>query len=405
MKLERKNVYAFASGLCLPVASFLYILLHPEKRYFKTIFVMFFTFVGMAFFVDMNGNADIIDYITRFENARAMGRASFFDFFYSLPDEQQIDYYSAFMQWFVSRFTGSTKLYLSLIALAYGLFFAYNVNYVIEKTKFNTMTVLLLIVLIVTPNVTLITHRWWMALQVFLCGMLPVVFDKKYFRLLWCLAAVFLVHYSFLFPLILLVVYLILPKKVLWPYLLIYLAACSLKSFNFDFFTPLVEQYLPEMTYDRTVTYLETEQYEQNFFSQTGELAMELANIILMVALIFKNNKWKENALLSNLYVLALLMGSFSALTNITEWGWRYLDMSNMLFVIFYILYLSDGNHLQDSRILFGCISPLFFYVIFFQIRGFLTIIGPYQLLLGNFISSWFIDDRISVLDLIKQLL
>lgn len=404
MTTKRIRVGAWLLGLFFPILSFIHALFHPWDKNNKIYFVLFFTFVGLAFFYS-GDSADIIKYIREYEYAFTMKGIGFLEFFRQRPDKQQIDYYSAFMIWAVSRFTNNPKIFLGSLAMVFALFFSASVNYVINHIKNYRFAVLLLVVLIVTPRVILLTHRWWTALQIFLFGLLPVLFEKKYIKLLWCFASAFLVHFSFLYPLILIIIALLLPKKVLWPYLLLYVVVSFMDSFDFGFLSPIIEAYLPDLTADRTMSYINYEHLEHNFFSQSAKIVMNIANLIIVVVIYYTNkDNLNSNDRIRQLYTTSLLIGSFASLAALTEWGWRFLDLSNMLFAVFYLSYLSEDCNYNKSISLFKTLSPLFVYFILFQIRGFLTIIGPFQLMAGNYVTTWFLRDNQSVFDLIKQL-
>lgn len=404
MRLKNNKSFAFVSGLCLPVASFIYVLLHPKSKSFKMLFVMFFTFVGLAFYYSGFG-ADVTRYVADFEYLHLMEKIGFFEYFNSIPDRQQIDYYSVFMQWLISRFTGNAKIYLGLLAMVYSMFFAANVEYVTSKMKDTRLMVLLVVLLVCTPKMTAITHRWWTALQVFLFGALPVIFEKKYFRLIWCFITPVLLHFSFVYPLILLVLSIFLPKKVLWPYLLIFIICNLVRGLNLDVVIPFVERFLPELTADRTLTYINAEEVEQNFFATSAILVMNIVNVILAVWIYFKGKPWlKGDKTLVSIYVVSLLIGSFAMIANQTEWGGRYLNLSNVLFVVLYIYFLSIDKKDNSVDKMFLLLTPCLVYVILFQLRGFLSIIGPYQLIAGNYFTTWFLHDTTSVLSLIKHI-
>ena len=401
---NNKAVGAWFAGLFFPVIGFIYALFHPTSKNYKILFALFFAFLGMAFLISSE-TADSFRYILEFYSARAMKGIGFFAYFRLRPDKQQIDFYSSFMFWFVSRFTGNYRLFLGILALVYSLFFAANVQYVVSHIRANRFSVLLLILLVFVPKMMMLTHRWWTALQVFVFGALPVFFEKKYSKLFWCFAAAFIFHFSFVYPFILLLLALILPKKTLWPYLLLFVVTSGMNSFDFGFITPYMDILFSDAVADRTTSYIEAEIREHNLFSQSGKIVMDIANVVLSLTIYYSNRKnVKNNIVLRQLYVVTMLIGSFAMLASLTQWGGRYLNLSYMLFVIFYLVYLSEENNYRKSIQVFQLVSPLFLYFIFFQIRGALCIIGPFQFFLGNYITTWFLRDNISVFDFIKQI-
>ena len=122
MTVKNDKVNTWFAGLLFPVASFVYALSHPWYKNYRVLYVLFFTFVGLAFFYS-GDSADITRYINEFEDAFAMKGVGFFEYFRQRPDKQQIDYYSSFMVWAVSRFTSNPKIFLGTLAMVFALFF------------------------------------------------------------------------------------------------------------------------------------------------------------------------------------------------------------------------------------------------------------------------------------------
>ena len=391
--------YSWLISFLFPISSFIFILFHPENRKYKFVFVLFFTFVGIAFLHIGNG-ADVDRYILDLKQAY-MFKGDFFQYFHSRPIQQQIDYYSSFMLWLVSRFTNSSCIFLGLIALVFAIIFSINTNYIIKRIKICKVNILLLIVFIFMPKIIFLTHRWWTALQIFLLGILPIIFEKKYWNLIWCFIAALLFHFSFIYPLVVFIISLLIPVKVLWPYLVIYNISMLIKSLDMSFFNSFFEMYFPFLLSERTISYINAELIDSNFFSQSAKIAMNLVNIIICNIIYFKDKKCFENNLMSRFFIIILLLGSFSNVLSLTAWGWRYLELSNILFITFYMIYLSNEKRYQITYTYFRWCFPLLLYFIAFQTRGFLGIIGPYQFFAGNYISTWFMNDTTSMWNMI----
>lgn len=397
---------AFIAALTFPISSFIYILLHPDSKSFKLIFVMFFAFVGGAVCLGSMGGADVAAYVTYFRTACNMQNVGFLDYFHSRPIAQQIDYYSSFVLWLVSRFTSNFKIYLGIIAAIMATFFASNISYIVKHVELTKVNILLIAVLALVPQFIFVTHRWWTAMQVFLYGLLPVVIEKKYKRIIWCVVSAFVIHFSFIYPLFVLIVAIILPQKRLWFFWALYTVTLLMNSFDFNILTPVFDVILPEQTADRTDSYINSELLEHNFLSQSAGLAMKVANVILCYWMLIKHGKlMRENVVLRRLFVVSLLLGSFANLASLTEWGWRYLDLANMCLVMLYIFFFSAKANDYNCTRFFRYLSPLFIYFIIYQIRGFLDVLGPLQIMAGNYFTMWFIEDENTVLELIKSVL
>ena len=167
---------------------------------------------------------------------------------------------------------------------------------------------------IFVPRINMLTHRWWMALQVFVYGLLPVLYEKKYWKLLWCIVTPFIIHFSFIYPLIILIIVLFLPHKSLLPYVMIYFAAFVMNSFNYDAFFPFLSVFFNDTVVHRTENYVNAEIQEHNLFSQTATIAINMVNIVLVIFCYLRINKTyfnkfnsaKENSLNENTIILTI---------------------------------------------------------------------------------------------------
>lgn len=397
---------SFIAALTFPISSFIYILLHPDSKSFKLIFVMFFAFVGGAVCLGSMGGADVATYASYFRSACNMRNVGFFEYFHSRPSAQQIDYYSSFMLWLVSRFTSNHSIYLGISAAIMAVFFSNNISYVVKHIELTKVNILLIAVLALVPQFIFVTHRWWTAMQIFLYGLLPVVVEKKYKSIIWCAVSAFVVHFSFIYPLFVLIVAVVLPQKRLWLFLALYTVTLLMNSFNFDLLSPVFEVILPEETAGRTETYINYELLEHNFLSQSAGLAMKVASVLLCYWMLIRHRiLMRENTVLRSLFVVSLLLGSFTNLASLTEWGWRYSELSNSCLIMLYIFFFSAKANDYNCTRVFRFISPLFIYFIIYQIRGFLDVLGPLQIMVGNYFTMWFIEDENTVLELIKSVL
>lgn len=395
-------------GLFFPVINFILALFKPNKYDIRVAIICLFTFVGSAHFFELGSTSDVSTYVIDFLYAAGQ-KISFWAYFRSIPEAQQVDFYMPFMTWFVSRFSSNYRIFLGCLAMLNACFFAANVKYLLDRFNIRGMGILLLAVFIFVPRIIMLTHRWWMALQVFVYGLLPVLFEKKYWKLLWCIATPFIIHFSFIYPLIILAVVLFLPHKSLLPYVLIYFAAFLVDSLNFNAFIPFLSNYLDESVVNRTTSYINADFQEHNFFSQTATIAINMANVVLVAFCYLKFKKINfenktDNETLKRIFTVVLSLAAFSLIASKTEYGWRFNDLSNMLFMFFYLVFVSDCNRNKESRQVLSWVSPLLLYFIAFQIRGFLCTIGPNQLFFGNYITTWFLHDTSTVMGFIKNM-
>lgn len=186
---------------------------------------------------------------------------------------------------------------------------------------------------------------------------------------------------------------------------MIFLISSFLSNIDFTFIDTIISYIAPEDISDRSSNYLYSIESEQNFLAKSRLLFTKIINMVLVCFLYLKTrNEINDNKTIRNLYISALIFGTFSAITNTTQWGWRYADLSNMLLMILYIYMLSDNRIYTKSKNIFKLLSPLFIYLIIYQIRNIFDIIGPISFIAGNIFTGWFIEDEMNMLNLIQSI-
>lgn len=386
----------------LPFSSLFWTIRENRSNAYPLVFGLFFFFIGTQ--IIATDSNDIGRYMLTFSFLTNSPNTTFLAYFYSLAEDNQIDFYLPFMTWLISKITTSTQLYVGILAMCTGLCFGLNFSYISRHLKNNCLSItLLLFTLLFVPNPSFYTHRWWMSMQVFLLGALPYILEGKYRYLLFSIASTF-VHFSMLYPLVILLVYKFIPKKSLLPFVGLFIVANLIEELDISAIANAFKNYLPEAFNSRNEAYINAEELDHNWFSQSGRFVWKLINMIMTLYIYVRLRKRLDSRNdLKSLFAISLLIGSFAAVANMTEWGWRFLDLTNFLFCSLYILIFADEETFgfNFTRIIRIC-SPFFLYVILFQIRGLCAIIGLKALLFGNIFTTWFIEDSISILSIVK---
>ncbi|MFR6541232.1 MAG: EpsG family protein [Butyricimonas virosa] len=399
---NRNNSLYLLLATIFPISGFVYASTRPKILPYKSLLIIFFTFIGIVFLPTAGG--DVFRYVEEFQMV-AMKKITLMDYYNSRPEVQQIDYYTILMTWILSRFTSNPHIYLGILALVPTVFLAQNVSYISKKCSNSSRFRFFLFILVITPNIMFLTHRWWTALQIFLYGMLPYILDGKSKRLWFCLLSIG-VHFSFIFSSILLSIYAILPKKIILPYLIVFIITYFVSTLNFDFISDIVNQILPVNYADRSTMYLsKTEDFKQGWAHVVVFNLHNILNLIFAMFIFFRLKiELKNNASLRKLLIIALMMASFAQLSNRTDWGWRYFDLSNFLFTCLFTIIAANRQTYMKLKTLFKYSYPFFLFFLIVFIRFLFSIISPTSLLVGNYFTTWFFDEEISVLEYIKLL-
>ena len=93
------------------------------------------------------------------------------------------------------------------------------------------------------------------------------------------------------------------------------------------------------------------------------------------------------------------------SLTNMTDWGWRYFDLSNFLFTSLLVIIVANHQLYKKLKILFRLSYPFFCFFLVMFVHHLFAVISLTSLLVGNYFTIWFIDEEVSVLEYIKNVL
>lgn len=394
------DIKTYIISLFLPIYGLVNALRNLRTKNIVVPITLFYAFVGL-FSLYEGTNLDTARYAEWFEYACELNKG-FWDYHTSRATLQQVDFYTSLVTWFFSRFLSSPHLFIAILAGIMGFVFAKNIDIVRSNTNLNSRTCLLFVLLVFVPQAVFFPHRWWTAMQVFLLGVIPYLLNgnKKY---LWISVSSVFVHFSFLYMVVLLVGYIFMPKKGLLPLLVLFIATALLSGFDFTQLTPYLESYLPGAQVERTTMYMEWKNEEKNFLSQSATLFFKLSSIALFVTIYLRTN-WYKDSRLKNLFIFTLLFASVTQVMSLSPVGVRFKDFTNIIITIFLIVFYSQNHDIKCDKVFKYCI-PIFVYYVIYQIRGVLDCIGPGGLVFGNFVDFFLIDDEVSVLGHIKQII
>ena len=175
-----------------------------------------------------------------------------------------IDIFCSTLTFFVSRFTDNGHVFFFFVALIFGFFYSRNVWYILGKLpdRLPKWTwVLIMYFFLVCPIWLINGVRMWTATHIFAYGALPYLLDGDKKKLPWCFASI-LVHHSFIFPIPLLSIYLLISNRIISKQWIItalfvfYLLTLTIKSVNLESFNSLLHNYLPGFYEDRIDGYV-----------------------------------------------------------------------------------------------------------------------------------------------------
>lgn len=317
------------------------------------------------------------------------------------------DYYATIMLYVVSRFTDNPQIFYGIVTLIMAFFMVKSSWIIISRTNKNKYVYLCIIAMLLSAPVWKISGlRWWTALYVFLYGLLSFLFEHKKLRLLWCFVSV-LIHYTFLFPVYVLLVWFVLPKRKILPYVVVFAVLSLMGSLDLSIFEDLVRNIIPsDFDSDVIAGYMTFEYKAQhNWFADSGRILSIYLNLFVVVCLFILGRKTIEgDDLLRKFTILVLLMASLCLFINFAPWGRRFLDLSNFLLYGLFALVLSNDAINDAVRKPMSLTIPFFVYYLLYQLNFGLYSIGALNLFLGNFITVFLYNDNIPIHFIIERL-
>jgi membrane protein len=415
---------AFVVTLLFPFWGLIYSLYHWRASWAKNTFWLACIYMGMVQIFHPEGTilgdgADggryVLDLISMHVNVH-----SFTDVAKVFYDGSTLDVYQKTLTFIVSRFTDNGHVLFFFFAVVFGFFYSRNIWYVLDKLpeKFNKyLWVLILFYFLVCPIWLINGVRMWTATHVFVYGAMPYVFERNKSKLIWCLASI-LVHHSFIFPILILVIFSLIPqnskisKKTLTLLFLFYLVSLFVKTVNLTALADTLTQYLPDYYDNRITGYVNEDALERrldaatqlswhvSFAQQVGYWIIQILIIMSFFALnkVINKSKW-----IIPLFMFSLLMYGASNILSYVPSGGRYLIIAQMFMIPSLLLILTRVQlHSYLKTLLPLCMFCLVFTDIF-EIRKLFDFYGI-TLLVGNFITMFFVESNTPLITLVKQI-
>ncbi len=336
-----------------PFLTLLYAFRHFRAPSTKNIIWAFTVFFAMTIAIGTESTgSDINRYMGEVENLHRV----YFDYPTAIEyfkNSGEIDVLRTVLAIGISRFTGNGYVLVVIYGIIFGYFFSRNMWFVIHKTrgKIQWLVLFLIIALfLVMPIWTLGGFRFNTATHVFIYGLLPYLFERKFKSLIWCFITPVVFHFSFLVPLSVLLVYLLFGNrlKLYYVYFIfgVFIAEINIKQFN-DF----LEANAPVILLDRTSNYRNEEVVERirtipsqkTWHARFYGKGLHYPIIAFLLLLFFRSGKLVRNdkRLLKVLAFTYLFYGTASIMSTLPSGG-RFLAPAGLLALSLMILYLQN---------------------------------------------------------------
>lgn len=331
------------------------------------------------------------------------------------------DVYCPTIMFLVSRFTDNGHVLFFVFAIIYGFFYSRNIWYILNRIKdqqANWQWVMLASFFLVCPIWNVNGVRMWTALHVFVYGAMPYLLEKKKNQLLWSLLALF-VHHSFIFPIILLVVFVLFLHRLckyrasLNILFVFYVFSLTIKTLDLSALNTALQMYLPNFYEERIDGYV-NDVTLQNVMYAASKNSWHVAffnNIHywinqILILLTFTIIKKKRNMLSSMfpLFAFSLLIYGCANIMACVPSGARYISIAQMFMVATFLLCYREILVDKVFSAFMPVIMSMLAFSLIFEIRKGLDYYG-FTILFGNILLSTIIETNVPLIDFIKNLL
>jgi hypothetical protein len=400
-----------------PFLTVLYSLKNYKHSFAKNIIWAFSVFYGFTFII-FNEEMDSYRYKEWFIN-NALNNLTFTQFLSTLYSVDtftsgiNIDVVEPLLSYLISMFTSDYRFLFAAYGLIVGYFYSRNLWYVLDKVDFKSKPLLVPLVFafaLIAPIWDLNGFRFCAATHVFLFGTLPFLFDGNKKRLIFSLLSV-TVHFSFIFPTVLLIAYMLAGNRFFIFYIF-FVGSMFVKEINIDRINELVASNFPEVFQTRTAGYTSIDKAQElredaatsnlNWYVKGHENVLKWLIIIFLSVIFFRGKDFvQRNPKLLRLICFTLLLYGCANLASLVPSGGRFIALSNLFALAFIILYIQNGPRETVLIKLIPLAIPLLWLFIIVRLRMSLDTFGV-STVLGNPIVIMFFKGDTALINLIK---
>lgn len=410
---KRNEALYYINFLIWPFGIMLASLKRWDRPWSKNVFWLFCIFFGLTFIIAKEGGADSDRYTQLFiQYANSdLSLKELWSSFYS-ESSYSIDIVSPIITFLVSRITDNPTILFTVFGLIFGYFYSRNIWYVLNKINGKLTGIIILFILafaLFNPIWNINGFRMNAAAQIFLFGTLPYLLEGKSKRLIWSGVAI-LVHFSFLFPVAILILFGFLRNR-LDIYLVFFIATSFIKEIDLQYVQSVLS-YLPDFFQSRISGYTNTEYAESiNIANQSLNWYLPFAGkgiswiiyIMTLFTYFFCRNFLRNRQELMTLFCFSILLYGFSNISSLVPSGSRFISVANTFMFAFIIIFISEFPKIKGLFFVKAISVPLLLLYCIVKIRVGMDFYGL-MTLFGNPIFAAFDSDPVPLIMGIKRL-
>lgn len=383
--------------LVLPFLGSILALINHKNNWSKNIFWFFVVFSGYTFVIstptmDANYYRDVFLEMT----LPSYNDSTFYSSF-KIGNGMFVDLVFPVLSFIASRITKNINFFFAFLAFVFGFFYSRNIWYLLKFVKkYNVAKsrFLLIFSFIVTIGFWQVNgFRFWTGAHMFIYGLLPFILEKKKNKLWACGLSVF-THFSFVLPVVLLLVFLVLKNKTKL-YFILFVISMLIMSIDLKMVQELLLKYTPSFLHAKISFYTDEVYAESLLEKEEGYSVLAVLfynsltiyiNILFMVLYLKYKNMIKTNDSFFRFFNFTFyFLGITSVLSLIPSLG-RFYIISQMFGLAFLIFFSENFHRNKKFHHLKFVLSPLLIGYCFGVLRlasdkiGVLTFVGNFMI-------------------------
>lgn len=412
MLKERKSSFIpYLLFLVWPFFALIYSTLNYNSKHFKNIVCLFSGFLGSTFYLSQQKN-DAHYYgelLTRYHQIKDV---SFIDFVLTLfttnsPFEDQ---FYPILNYVISRFTDDFYILYTILGLLYGYLLSRNLDFIIKRansTLSKNIVLFLICFFLLAPIWNIYNVRFWITAQYFFFFAIRYLYQKNIKLLLMALLSM-LMHFSFILPCSLLVLYYLGGNRY-WLYMIFFLTSIVLLKVEIEDILSLLPKDIGYAD-SKVLAYTADEYVKTSIINADNRIfivkirtqLLIILNTGLVIFLFFLTRKRLiQNEFTKSLFSYSILFFAISSALAVIPTMNRFVVVSTMFLMTLYICVFQEYNINKFAKgfsLLY--VVPILLYCIV-EIRVGLDFITTDTIIL-NPLVSWVFNHDIPLIKLIK---
>ncbi len=402
--INRSGILVWMLFILMPLLSYILALKSFKNKWAKNIVWGFAAYFGYAMQITNNFTGDASAYKERFLSYHAAHTSlkDLFDTFF--VNSNHIEVVSDFISVIVSKYTSDYHYLFLSYGIFFGYFFSRNIDYIHKKNDGLQRTGSLIITIalsFVVPIWNINGFDFWTASQVFVYGILPLIYEGSPKRLFFILLTP-LIHFSY-YLIILLSVSFLFVKKFSKSVVIFFLFSFLIVGISPNQFVDIASNYLPSFIFSRASMYLNA----SSKASTGGNIIFvaDLAYKLILSAVFYlcyqQNQEFiKGQKYLHRFFIYTFFLSGLFNILNVIPSVGRFISVTQifMWMCLFFLLNNRDFRNSKQISLYIGRIK--FFLLIFWSLqimRYLFPILGIGSILSGPLWINNFVNDDVVI--------